>query len=530
MGFSLAEAHQRARVVTTSRARVRGVLAVVTALLAVGLVEMYDRLSQTAPPTADSANAVLQGRAMADGNLLLHAWTLSGASFYVTDLPFYAVVAAVSGVSSAAAHEVGAIIYTLILIAAMLLARGSARGPEAVWRMAITFVLLVAPMPGAAVQLLLMGPFHAGTCVFLLLALLVLDSAGARLGGAVLFGLCLTLAVLSDALSVYVVVVPVAVVVGLRLLTRRATLQSEGALLAAALLSVPAALLAGGLIGLLGGFTTVPLAGSFVRMEDLPKNLSLTVQGVLLLFGANFFGQPFATGQTFTILFHLLGLGFVLFVGRQMIAAWRRGRQPDLVLQVMLVAMAFDVAAYLFSNQAIDLLTSRYLIPFFVFGSVIAGRAGARFLSRPPLRTAAIAVGIVYMGFLAASLRAPAASSESTDIGAWLDRNDLHYGLAAYWQASTVTVETGGRVRVRAIDLNAPVPSPYRWEAEASWYDPRLTDNRATFVLRDTSDPRSVDRRSVEAAFGPPREEHMVGHYQVLVWDRSRNLLDDLAR
>jgi hypothetical protein len=274
----------------------------------------------------------------------------------------------------------------------------------------------------------------------------------------------------------------------------------------------------------------VPLQGSFARVEDLPRNAALALEGVLVLFGANFFGQPIASTGTLVLLVHVAGVAFVVLSCRWVLQAWRQGREPDRVTQVLLVGMAVDVAAYLFSNQAIDLQTSRYLIPFFVFSSVIAGRAGARFLSRPHLRTAAIAVGLVYVGFLMASLRAPAASSESTDIGTWLDRNDLHYGLAAYWQASTVTVESGGRVRVRAIDLNAPVPSPYRWEAEASWYDPRLTGNRATFVLRDTSDPRSVDRRSVEAAFGPPREEHMVGHYQILVWDRSRNLLDDLAR
>src|SRR5207248_11512040 len=92
------------------------------------LVRVFDRLSLTAPVTADTANAVLQGRSMAQGNVLLHGWTLSGASFYATDLPFYALLTALRGVSPAMAHEAGALIYALLVLAATLLARGGASG------------------------------------------------------------------------------------------------------------------------------------------------------------------------------------------------------------------------------------------------------------------------------------------------------------------------------------------------------------------------------------------------------------------
>src|SRR5690348_3100127 len=63
------------------------------------LLLVYERLSHTAAIGSDSANAVLQGGSMASGNLLLSGWTLSGASFYLTDLPFYAAAAAIRGLS-----------------------------------------------------------------------------------------------------------------------------------------------------------------------------------------------------------------------------------------------------------------------------------------------------------------------------------------------------------------------------------------------------------------------------------------------
>src|SRR5215471_13910362 len=142
--------------------RVGGLLPVAAVAAAGVLLLLYERLSQTAPITADSANAVLQGHSVASGNVLLSGWTLSGASFYATDLPFYTAFAAIRGLSPNVAHDVGAVIYTLLVVAACFLARGQARGIPALGRMAVTLLLLIAPAPGDAAELLLLGPFHSG--------------------------------------------------------------------------------------------------------------------------------------------------------------------------------------------------------------------------------------------------------------------------------------------------------------------------------------------------------------------------------
>src|SRR5215471_4198325 len=183
-----------------SWARTGALLPVLGAATAGVLLLAYERLSATAPITADSANAVLQGRSMATGNVVLSGWTLSGASFYLTDLPFYTAFAAIRGLSPDVAHDAGAVIYTLLVVAACFLARGQARGIPALGRMAVTLLLLISPAPGEAAELLLLGPFHAGTTLVLLLALLVLDRAGERLVGAAAVGLLLMLAAFSDML------------------------------------------------------------------------------------------------------------------------------------------------------------------------------------------------------------------------------------------------------------------------------------------------------------------------------------------
>jgi hypothetical protein len=524
---TLTHAPRRARAVSQSWARARGLLPALTVAAAGVLLLLYERLSETAPITADSANAVLQGRSMAAGNVLLSGWTLSGASFYVTDLPFYAAVTAIRGVSPVVAHDVGAAIYTLLVLAACFLARGRAQGVPALGRMAVTLLLLVAPAPGEAAELLLLGPFHAGTTLVLLVALLVLDVAGERALGAAVVGVLLTVALFSDALALYVGVLPIVAVTLLRRL-RGLGQRPDRALLAAALISVPASLLLMGVVGGLGGFATVPLQGSFARVEDLPRNAALALEGVLVLFGANFFGQPIASTGTLVLLVHVAGVAFVVLSCRWVLQAWRQGREPDRVTQVLLVGMAVDVAAYLFSNQAIDLMTSRYLIPFLAFGAALAGRVGGDRLWSGRLRGAGAAVGFAYLVFMAVSLRTPVASPPEAELGAFLQRHHLQYGVAAYWQASTVTVQSGDRVRVRAVVAMQPQPAAYLWESEGSWYDPKVPGNDARFVVRDTLDPRSVDRGAIEASFGRPSQEYRVGRYEVFVW--NRNLLVDLVR
>jgi hypothetical protein len=516
----------RTRFAIGASTRVLSLLTAAAASVAVLLLfAIYDRLSASAPITADSANAVLQGQAMAKGNLLLQGWTLSGASFYVTDLPFYALFAAARGLSPAVAHEAGAVIYALLVVTAAFLARGRARGADALGPMAVTLMVLIAPAPGQAVQLLLLGPFHAGTTLLLLLALLVLDAARDRLLGLAAFGLLLALAVLSDALALYVGVVPAVLVAGIRLARRQVPSGPEKAVLAVTVLSVPTALAMGWALQGLGAFATVPLQGSFVDIENLPRNVALTIHGVLLLFGADFFGMPLATTRTIPVLLHLAGVAFVLASWRWAVRDWGRA-QADRVTQMLVMAMAVDLGAYLFSNQAIDLNTSRYLIPFLAFGAVIAGRVGAARLGQGRRRAAAAAIAVAYGWFLVTGVAAAPGASHEAELGAFLQQHQLRYGLAGYWQASPVTVETDGRVQVRAVDFGEDLPSPYLWEAEGGWYDPDRAGNDARFVLRDMSDRRSVDRSTVVAAFGQPVEEYHVAHWEVLVW--HRNLLMDL--
>jgi hypothetical protein len=508
-----------------------GLLAAGTALFLV-----YERLSATVWPDADSANAVLQGQSMASGNALLHGWVLSGASFYLTDLPVYALVVTARGVSSAAAHDAGAAIYALLVVTACLLAGAGARGRERVGRMALTLVLLVAPAAGVASALVLLGPFHAGTTVVILLSLLVLGSDTGQRGGLRLlrvagFSALTAAAVISDALALYVAVVPVIVVAVLRLARRPDDGLWEWWLLAAAALAELAALTGARLLQAAGGFTTAPVGGALAGLGDLPHNLWLVLEGVLALFGTDVVGQPPATvAQGLLTVPRVFGLAFALACVVGVAVDWWRRREADRVVQILVVAIAIDLAAYAVSNQAVDLRTSRYLVPGLAFAAVLAGRHGTAWLRTGWRRWLAMGVGLAYVAAMPASLAGPAPGpSPAAEVGAFLEEHQLRHGLARYWQASTVTLETGGQVQVRAIDYGPGRLRPYWWEVETTWYDPRAEPaSDARFVLVDTADARSLSVSAIEATFGLPSVTYRTGRWLVLVWDR--NLLSDLGK
>jgi hypothetical protein len=94
---------------------------------------------------SDGASQVLQAWDMLHGNVLRHGWWLSDVSFYTTELPQYALVELVAGLTATVVHVAAAMTYTLVLLLAVLLAKGSATGRAAVVPVLVAAELMVAP-------------------------------------------------------------------------------------------------------------------------------------------------------------------------------------------------------------------------------------------------------------------------------------------------------------------------------------------------------------------------------------------------
>jgi hypothetical protein len=543
------------------RARAR-LLAAAAAVCVVALLFVaYLHVSRTYPENSDESNDLLMAWDMLHGNVLLRGWHLSDVSFYTTELPQYALLVGLLGLHTGTAHVAAAMTYTLVVVLAVLLARGSAvkvsrrqAGP----RMLLTAGLLFAPQLGVGVFILLLSLGHIGTSVPLMLIWLVLDRGeefNRRWLVPVIAGLLMTWVLVADPLALVAGVVPLVAVCAVRVIravsadgrapdgarrpsgwlaTSVAARWYEVSLAAAAILAEGLASLVSRILRASGGFILHPLGYHLAPVHTWPRHAWVTGEGLLALFGAKPEGP--APAMAFALV-HLAGVALVAW------AVWRVVRHflswPDMISQILVVAMVVNVVLYVPSTlaDATD-LNAREFAVVLPFGAVLAGRTlvpglrdGAR--ARPgwdggqkwlkALASALLAAYAAGLGYAAAQPPVPAANQQ---LAAFLAAHGLTRGIGGYWESSVVTVSTGGAVTIRAV---APQTlRPNLWEAKASWYDP--ASERATFLVTDSApgyfNHWQPDARAL-AALGRPARTYHVGPYTVYVW--GKNLLRELG-
>jgi hypothetical protein len=400
---------------------------------------------------------------------------------------------------------------------------------------------------------------------------------------AVVVGLLLAWALVADPLVLVAGVVPLVAVCLLRVFRtlpvvakqvgrtalRRAMLRARGYELALAVAAGAAyglALTTEGLLHYNGGYRVHSVGYQLSPLTQWPQHMWVTIQGWLAMFGAWPWGSA---ADNFFAVMHMTGVGLVAW------AMWRVARRflryPGLIDQVLLVGMVFNVALYVPSGLAnASALNAREYAIALPYGAVLAGRALGRSLwfslpkraPRPeaqansapwpeaqahpapwpeaqanpalwaygPARArrarlavpALAAVSGCYLASLGYTAAQPAAPPANHQLTAWLAAHNLTYGISGYWQSSIVTVDSEGKIAVRAV-----YPWNLRrdwWESKRSWYFPGT--HTATFLVTENQ-PGFFNYWqpfvTPSSTFGQPFTTYQVGPYTVYVW--SRNLL-----
>jgi len=530
---------------------------------AVVLFIAYLRMSRTYPATSDGADQALQAWDMLHGNWLLRGWTLGDVTYYSTEIPEYALVELVRGLGADVVHIGGAITYTLLVLAAGLLARGRATGRDGLIRLLVAAGIMLAPQFGNATHLLLSQPDHLGTQLPLLLVFLLLDRAPRRWYIPVAAGAVLTWVIIADRVALLDAVVPLVLVCGARallaVLRHRKSLASqwyELSLVAASVLSFVAATLAVRLISDLGGYQVLPLAAERTTIDEIPQHVVLTLEGILNVYGADFFhisqnspfgpglgGLPLAAGVALAAV-HLVGVGLAVW---GFFRAFRHFFDPsDLISPVLATAIAINVAAYALSIVSFGLFDAREILAVLPFGAVLAGRMVAGSLGRARLGrvrlTPVLAGGLagVLACYLAAlgygAAQTPVADSQQAIIP-WLEAHHLTHGLGTYAESNLITMDSGGRLAIRDVSWRSTGDLPRHFETKSSWDDPRYS--YANFILTNSADHWGMDGgphrlvsmipRSAIAALhaGPPAHVYHYKTFTIMVW--NHNLLDNLG-
>ncbi len=479
---------------------------------------------------SDGASLVLQAWQMLHGNLLLHGWYLADVSFYTTVLPEYMLVEIFRGISPDVVQIGTALTYTLLVLLAAYTAHGGAGGRVGVTRVAIAVAIMLGPSLGAA-STLLNDPDHTGTAVPVLVVFALIDRARRRWYVPVAAGLVLAVALVGDPLVLLIGVVPVLVVCGARscrlLLTRRVPLSAawyELSLAAAAVLAVGAASVVTHHIRASGGFVVASKHQVFVLPGAMPHNVWLSVDNFLALFSANFFGHRYGNGLAFTAI-HLVAA--VLVVAGIWLGL-RRLLSGDLVVPLLATAIVVNVLAYAVIFDASG-STLREISPVFALGAALAGRVIAGPLVRNRLElllVAGLAAAVWTMS--PGVLLVKAAKPANQALASWLDSHHLYQGIAGYWQANSVSVDSGGAVTMRPVHAywNNGV-SPYPWELDVPLDNSQQYDVNFLVATLPGARQTGVTQRQAIAKFGKPYRTYRFEQYAIMVW--HKNLLPELT-
>jgi hypothetical protein len=502
---------------------------------------------------ADIAGLMLCAQDLVRGNWLLHGWMLGTDSLWLTDMLVYAAGVAARGLDPALLHLVPA----LMSVALVAVAAGAAMAGRGA-RLAIPAALLaVLPLlfPSAMMLEVLMGPFHTGAILAALGAAVALfyaqDGVVTPRGRWWMVGvafLLLSVGTFSDPYTSVLASVPIALASVLRTLAAGRPDERLRRLL-------PLLAVAGGWYGaaaiawwvrVLNGAAIVPFSPATLPYAKMGVSLANLVLALLRLGGGDVFGRPLDS----SLLSAGLRAGYIAAGG---LATWcvlrdeardaAAGRTPkdDWLTLVLAVSAGVALIANVLGTAE---LNTRYRLPLLVMMSLVAARRfgafGWEWIEGRKTLAAALAVLVVlaYPGAWAHYLNpyAPKRPSGFAVLGRWLEAHGLDDGVGGYWEASIVTVESRGAVRVRPVvstkvyqpGLGPSGLPPASWRltrikmsSKDAWYGPVRSP---FFVVFDASSDwdrvTGVDREVAARTYGPPRHVYHVDRFTVLVWDQ----------
>lgn len=535
-----------------------------------------DLHANAAVVNSDGATVVLEARAIASGNVLLHGWILSLDSWWTLDAAWNALAVALAGVTPVLLLAVPAVVCALTVVAGAALASDGYPRRAAI-PAAIAVVALLALPPHAMVAMWLVNPSHQSTALVALIAFAA--ASRGRWGWAwVVAVVALAVGLLGDLETVAYSVVPVALA-GVVAMARRRRWAAGAPAVSAAAASVVVAVAVREVSDRLGAFAVGPtnqhasLHQLGLNARDLPGGLAQLLGVGTSAFGAG--GVP-----PWLEAFHFVGLAVAgasaIAATILLVAGVLRGPRVNRTSlegpaasgaahaapaapagsgtgaerwrldDMLLIATTGPMVTYLVQALFVSPAYLRYLTASVVFAAVLAGRmvgrccdggrrlpVGQRWSSsrrrgvRSPAAVAAavVAAAVVVAAFAAGSaVQAvqPASAQTAATLARFLEAHHLHSGVGDYWSASITTVESSGRVKVRPV-VAAPDGrlAAYDKGAQRRW----LAGVPVRFVVFTAPvGYAGVSAASATATWGPPARSYSVGVYRVLVWSHSHHV------
>ncbi len=494
-------------------------------------------LARASPPTSDLIQSALEISSIRAGNILLHHWILGVDNFYFTDLPPFVALSALFGVHPWLIWFEPAVVYALLLFAALRLVRRARPPGVPAWPGQAMVLLLIGVPFGVADQSLLHADEHTATIALSLYALLLVQPALQALPFSrwrlLPFGLLMFALVASDPQAAAFCCAPLVVLVILRFWLHPRWAWDDALVAFATLIGAGAGAFWPHFIAHNQGFTTNQnfLTTFVADPRTLLKNAGAVACALRALFSARtdgITGVPAAilAATRFTTL--LLAAMFCVRVVWRAPRALREGSAQVLILGLVCLGAA-DAVSQTFTvaitpgpdypNAAV-----RYVTPGFILMAIAAAMsaqdfcAGQRWRWRAGVLTGAV-VAVIFglcaceVTALAMQARAGIRAAPQYALANWLIARHLTYGVGDYWTAQMVTGLSSGKVVVDAVTAVNGL-SPFALVLNRTRFD---SGQAPQFVVFAPGNVFGVARGSVVAAYGRPAQVDQAGKYTVMI-------------
>ncbi len=352
-------------------------------------------------------------------------------------------------------------------------------------------------------------------------------------------GMCCLAGVLiySDTYFFYFVVAPIIAAFGLLYVYKRikaeALLTVVGLALVAGIAALATKLIARSLHLLMHAGTP----DNFVTFNAFFVHLSLALQGLLIIFGANFFGLRPNSVSALAALANLALLGFIIYMTAGLLrraprlpaGAWKR---PETLVMLFFAALnAFVLVAWLLSDIPNDITAYRYfviavyagILLLTAFTAELHSNAGRHFMRL--LLVAAIGLNLIASLHVASHperriTQGNPGNALNYSLVATLEQFGLTKGYAGYWNGNINTYLSGGRIHFLPINCVNGRTKRYLTLVDSSLYGRPAAQS---FILAGSTsaDDMACTAKQDIAEFGQPARRVQEGSETILIYSHD---------
>ena len=486
------------------------------------LTATYFYFGHSLAVTSDGVANILEARAIINGNIFLHGWTLSPDTFYTLDTLLDVFLMIIGLHLITINYLTPAIIYSSLVCITYYAAKVASKNMSI--SLLSTAVFLAFPITK---YIVLFTQPHLMTTLFIVSTFLLYSSRFIRFKYLLSFFL-LFLAVTGDPYALFVGVLPIIAYSTLMIFIEyyNNTNKKNSHYIKMITSSIAAAILAKltvYLIGAEGGYHFIPNQLMFVQFDKLGNNIKLFIESILVVMQSDFFGQNIFSYKTITEMIHaalFILFSVFAFIHIKMTAL----KDNSDIVNLSLFSIFATCLAFVFSTQPVDIFTSRYLLDILFFVTILFSYLSTIYYKK--ISYVLFFSSLLIMSyFIYESTNAPHNKNKNyIKVIKFLEKRKLTYGLADYWNAAPFTFLSNSVVKVRQVVTNSDgLITPYAWLSDSRWYK-NITHPQFLIVGKSGN----VDIKSSVAIknYGPPKQIQVIAGYKIFIYTSASDVIN----